>query len=232
MSGASLEDVEKATRKMSVGIAEAAAGSATAQAELAALGLTAERLQGLSPDQQFAAIADTLAMIADPGAKAAAAMNIFGKSGTNLIPMLNGGSKGIADMMKEAEALGLVMSGQDASAAAKLDDVLDQLWGTIESVKNAIGASLAPVLTQLGENFIAGIGIVRNFINDHRELVVQFARITAIVTAVGGSIVAIGGIRFSRRYRIRSTAVMGAITGTVAFIGGALLGLAMTTDRC
>ncbi len=44
-----MEDVEKATRTMGVTLADAAAGSATSEAKLSALGITLAQLRGLSP---------------------------------------------------------------------------------------------------------------------------------------------------------------------------------------
>ncbi len=152
-------------------------------------------------------IADKLAGIADPGAKAAAAMDIFGKSGANLVPLLSGGSKGISDLMAEADALGLVMSGKDAAAAAEFGDALDKLGGVVLSIRNAIGAALAPVLTDIIGKLVSGAASVKAFVDNHRELVVLITKGVVAFTSIGAAIMAIG---------IPIATVGGAVAGLVA----------------
>src|SRR5690606_5551309 len=86
-SGANLETLEAGLRRMQASVLDAAKGSKSAQENLAMLGLTVEQLASLSPDQQFKLLADRLSRIEDPTLKAALAMKIFGKSGTQLLPL-------------------------------------------------------------------------------------------------------------------------------------------------
>src|SRR5690606_7203985 len=136
------------------------------------LGLSVSDLAGLSPDQQFAAIADKIAAIKDPAMRTAAAMDVFGKSGADLIPMMAGGAAGIEQLRQRARDLGLTMSTADANAAAAFNDALGELWSTVKAAGNAIGASLAPVLTNLATQLAEGIGTVSKWISENRGLVV------------------------------------------------------------
>ncbi|MFM7836229.1 MAG: hypothetical protein ACKPJD_30910, partial [Planctomycetaceae bacterium] len=122
LSGSDLETLEGGVRKMQKFLASAAEGSAGATQALAALGLTVAELQGLSPDQQFEKLADRIAKISDPAMRTAAAMEIFGKTGTNLLPLMQNGAAGIQAFRQEAQQLGLVMSTEDAQAAAAFGD--------------------------------------------------------------------------------------------------------------
>ena len=103
----------------------------------------------LSPDQQFKLIADRLSRIEDPTLKAAMAMKVFGKSGTQLLPLMAGGAKGIEELQQRARELGLTISKEDADAATLFGDTLDDLWKSIKAGVFAIGAALAPMLTDL-----------------------------------------------------------------------------------
>jgi len=87
MSGTSMESFEKSVRTMQKTLVAAAGGSAAAVGALRKLGLTAADLDGLSPEQQFKLIADQLSKIEDPAARAVVAMDIFGKSGAELLPI-------------------------------------------------------------------------------------------------------------------------------------------------
>ena len=98
LSGTDMETLEVGIKRMQKMLYQAATGSQTATDALAQLGLTVEDLRGLSPDQQFKLIADKLAAIQSPAVRAALAMQIFGRSGTALLPMMSKGAAGIEAM--------------------------------------------------------------------------------------------------------------------------------------
>ncbi|MFN9365698.1 MAG: hypothetical protein ACK6CE_13000, partial [Planctomycetota bacterium] len=127
-SGSDMETLENSLRKMQKQIAEAAGGSTSAADALGKLGLTVADLTGLSPDEQLKRIGDRLSGIEDPAAKAAVAMEIFGKSGTKLLPLFAGGARGIEELQQQAQELGLTMSTEDAQAAEAFGDTLDVVW--------------------------------------------------------------------------------------------------------
>jgi hypothetical protein len=220
MTGASLEDVEKGIRKMQQNIADAASGSKSAAKALAALGLSAAELAGLSPEQQMQKIADGLARIQDPAMRTAAAMDIFGKSGTSLLPMMADGSAGMAAYAKEAERLGLVMSTEDASAADALGDATDRMRGTLRGLTLQIGAALAPAVTDLANRITACIATVSKFVKEHRNLVVTIAKTAVGLGVAGGAFVGIGMAALMASYVLQGFAAvstaMGSVMGRVA----------------
>src|SRR5579885_1790805 len=121
-SGSDLATLEGGLRKMQKAVVAAANGSDSAVATLSQLGLTAQQLQRLSPDQQFELIADRLAQIQNPAERAALAMELFGKTGTSLLPLMTNGAEGIIALRQQARELGLVMSTEDAQAAEAFGD--------------------------------------------------------------------------------------------------------------
>lgn len=149
MSGTSLEAVEGGLRKMSVKLADAAGGSKTATAAFDAIGVSVSELQGLSPDKQFEVIAEGLANISDPGARAAAAIDIFGKSGADLLPLMKDGAAGIQSFRSEAKKLGRITE-EDARAVDELGDTFANVQTGITNAGLAVAASFAPVLNDLG----------------------------------------------------------------------------------
>jgi hypothetical protein len=193
-SGSSIEDLEKGVRRMQRTIVDAATGMASAKEALEMLGLTAEDLQQLSPEEQFRLIADRLAGIQDPTTKAALAMEIFGRAGTQLLPMLAEGAKGIDRLVAEARRLGLVMSKEDAEAAEKLNDAVDKLGRTLKMGVFRVGAALAPVLTRLGEKFATITARVGAWVDRNRGLVVSVAKVAACVVAGGVAMIVLGTV--------------------------------------
>lgn len=94
-------------------------------------------------------LAGVFITLQDGASKTDAAVQLFGKSGLDLIPFLNQGKEGIAALMTEAERLGLVMSTKDAEAANAFNDQLKRLEGQMRGVTLAVGKELIPTITEL-----------------------------------------------------------------------------------
>ena len=82
---------------------------------------------------------------------------IFGRAGTQLLPMLREGPEGLVAVMEEAKKLGIVMSTEDATAAAKLTDGLTRLGAVVKMMVVRIGGGLAPALTSLSDRIAGGV---------------------------------------------------------------------------
>jgi len=191
-SGADMATLETGLRKMQRTLAEAAGGSDSAQEALSDLGLSVSDLTGLSPDKQFKRFADRIALIQDPAQRATAAIKLFGKSGTQLLPLMSGGAAGIDDLQKQARKLGLTISTEDATAAEQFGDTLDVLWKVVKRGIFAVGAALEPVLSDLAQTIIRNLVTVANWIKQNKELIVTVFKIAAAVLSGGAALVALG----------------------------------------
>ena len=60
-------------------------------------------------------MADKFKAMPDGTKKTALAMDILGKSGKDLIPLLNSGSEGLGEMLAEADSLGITLSTETAA---------------------------------------------------------------------------------------------------------------------
>lgn len=191
-SGTDLESLEKGLRVMQRTVVQAAEGSDAAQEAIGALGLSVEKLRSLSPDEQFAAIADRIAAIADPAERATAAMRIFGRAGAALIPLLAEGATGIAALRQQARDFGISVSGKDAKAAAVLNDTLNLLGRAAKAASFQIGAALAPAVTQLAEQAARIVAGATRWIRANQATVVWMAKAVVVVGALGAALVGLG----------------------------------------
>jgi len=191
-SGAGVEELEKGLRKMQRSISEAADGSKAAEETLVKLGLTTKDIVGLAPEEQFRLLADRLDKIADPTTRAAIAMELFGRSGTALLPMIEGGAAALDKWRVQAERLGVVMSTQDAAAADEFDDAMTDLWTSLKYGSHAVGAALTPMLKTLTERLTAVTAAVRAWIGTNQALVVSAMKVAAGVAAAGVALVGLG----------------------------------------
>jgi len=216
LSGADLETLELGIRKMQRTLADAAQGSKSAQDALALLGLVVADLVTLSPEQQFKLIADRLVKIEDPTTRAAAAMELFGRSGTRLLPMLSGGAAGIEQFQEQARRLGLTISTKDAKAAERFSDILSIMWKVLKQGVFTVGSALVPVLSQAAQWVIRVAIGAAEWIKQNKELIVTIFQVAVGVIAAGAALVILG-------YAITGLAkVMGILVVAVTAMGTAL----------
>lgn len=190
-SDTSLEAVSTSIALMSRKMAEAAEGSDTAAKAFSDLGVSVVNADGsLRPTQEvFDEMIGAFAEMPDGAEKTALAMELFGRSGSHLIPMLNMGAAGLQEYQEKAEGLGLALSKDAAQASADFNDQLTQLSKSFQAGVVQIGTALMPALTSLA-------GVITTVV----EKVVAFARenpgltktLVAIAAAVGGFMVVAG----------------------------------------
>lgn len=101
-------------------------------------GLSVERLTALRPEQQLAAISEAIRGMDSPTQQAAAAMEMLGRSGAQLLPTLKSNMAALAD---EADRLGAVMGDETVAAADALGDAttkLDKAWVGLKDSLTAV----------------------------------------------------------------------------------------------
>lgn len=189
-SGSSLEELEGGLKKQAKFLTEAAQGGKAQNEVLKRMGLTIGQLATMSPEEQFRTISAELAKIQNPTLRAATAMEIFGKSGANLLPMISQ----LGELEERARSLGLVMSSEDAAAADTLGDAWGDLIGMGKMLVFQVGAALAPLLTDLVTSAINLSAGFIGWVKANRETIVTVAKIAAAVAAVGVGLVVLGGI--------------------------------------
>jgi len=192
LAGTDMATFEGSLRKMQRLIVQAAEGSSAAAQTLQQLGFSVSGLVALQPDQQFKAIAESISRIEDPALRTAMAMEIFGKSGTQLMPLLLSGADGIERFQEQARAMGLTVSTVDAQAAAKFGDTLDLLWQVLKKSAFVIGSALAPVLTEIAESFTRIVVAASQWVKQNKSLVVWLFKIAVATVGAGAALVALG----------------------------------------
>ncbi len=97
----------------------------------------------------MADVADKFAAMEDGADKTAIAVQIFGRAGADLIPLLNGGAQGLRDATREAEAFGLIVSTEAGRAAEEFNDNLTRMGRAVSGAAIQLGTDLLPVLNDL-----------------------------------------------------------------------------------
>ena len=193
-SGVSGESFEKGLRKLSTTMLEAATGSEDAARGFSAVGVEFKNQDGTlrATDQVLLDLAERFKAMPDGAEKTALAVQLFGKSGAELIPFLNQGRDGINELAAEMQALGVQMSSETAAQAGNFNDALDKLKLATTSIGNQIIASLLPALNDMAGGMVesAKQGGTLRVILDGVVLVLKTLALGA--ATVGKAFVALG----------------------------------------
>lgn len=218
-SGASLAVLEKGIRTMQRSINDLERGLSTAKDAFGDLGITLSDIVSLNPEEQFKLIAQSISEITDPTKKAALAMQVLGKAGAQLIPLLEGGAEGIEAFTKEAEKLGLVVTGEEAAAAAEFTDEINILTRSFEKLFFNIGNAVLPVFKEL-RNFFQNLTTEAiRFAKQNGPLLQSLLKIALAAIAVGTAIAGFGIAVTSVGIVLSSFAtIIGLVTSSMVFL--------------
>lgn len=149
LSGTDIDTVARSVNLLSKNLAAAADPTSKMGELFAALGVQVKDAAGnlRSADDVLPELADRFKALDNQTTETALAMQLFGKSGAELLEFLNRGSDGINALGDELDTLGGVISTDTAAAAAQFKDELDKLKIAGQGLGLEIAARLLPSLT-------------------------------------------------------------------------------------
>lgn len=156
LAGISFESFTKGLGRSARIVKDAAGGLDSAKRPFEQLDIAIKNTDGTlrSTEAVLGDVADRFSKMANGTAKAALAQEIFGRSGTELIPLLNQGRAGLAEMRAEADKLGLTVSGPAAAAAEQFNDNLTRLGAAFKGVINQGIQPILPLLAQMTDETV------------------------------------------------------------------------------
>lgn len=165
LNGTDVDGVAKALQKLSKGMMEAAStGTGPAAGAFKMLGINVTdasgRLRGA--DQVMLEIADRFQRMPDGATKTALAMQMLGKSGAEMIPMLNQGGEAI-------EKLGVKMSSDFARKADEFHDKTTMLGGAVNGLGIVVADVLLPTLINVADQMIGFAKQVVDYIEKNKS---------------------------------------------------------------
>ncbi len=172
-SDLSLQALATGLARMSRTVSEAQLGMKEYQEILQRAGLVATDATGKmrSMDDMLYDLADKFKGMPDGVEKTALAMDIFGRAGMEMIPLLNLGSAGLKKEREEAERLGLVMSGATAQASEKFNDELTTLNKALLGVTLTIGKELLPIFQKVAEGIVAIVAKFNEWMRQNPQII-------------------------------------------------------------
>ena len=203
-SGTDIEKMQVGMKTMSQQMVASTKQGSEAQKMFQKLGVSVKDSNGnfKSQEQAFEEVIRAFQKMPDGIEKANMAQKLFGKTGSDLRPLLNGVRGDIDELNKKYEQLGLGMSNDAVDASVKLKDTIDTLQRAFSAFGFQIGAELMPTIQSLADELIAhlpqikatltpvleGLGNVVKFVIEH------FKGLVVIGSAVLSTIVAFQAI--------------------------------------
>lgn len=157
-------------------------------------------------DKVLMDLSNKFAGMPDGVQKTALAMEIFGRSGTALIPMLNAGTSGLEKMRQRAVALGLSISADTAKRAEQFNDTITDLAAVGQGAMMRLASAMLPVGQALLNISVAGA----------EAMVDLGSSINSILPYIATATGAIAGFY--------APAILSGIAGTSSALGVGLVG--------
>lgn len=157
LSGVSFEQLQTSSGKLARAMADAADGTGAGADAFKKIGVSATNSDGSlkSVSQVMGEVSDKFAALPNGAQKTALAMDLMGKSGAGMIPLLNGGSAALQELMGEADKLGIVITTETAVAAEQFNDNLSRIGYAAQGLSVGIASALAPSLALASDGFVA-----------------------------------------------------------------------------
>lgn len=164
ITGVEFETITGSLTKLTKSMGAAQKGTGAQADAFAALGVATTDANGNLRDSTvvYSETIAALGGIENPAQRDVLAMQLLGKSATELNPLIDGSAGSLSDLAAQAHAAGAVMSGDMLTGLGGVDDAFDALSAGADAAKNALGLTLMPVLTQLGTE---GSGLLGQFTN-------------------------------------------------------------------
>jgi len=153
-SGIDIEALASGINKMQRAMIEARDGNVALAATFRALGVD---INGGTKEALYA-VATAFESMPDGAQKTALAMQLFGRSGASLIPFLNQGAAGLAEMEELAAKLGLTITEETAASADRFADVLGIMGQQTKGLGNELMRQLLPTLEGLSKLWLDNAG--------------------------------------------------------------------------
>lgn len=186
LADVSNEALATGLKQLSKHMAEAAGGSGEAADAFNAMGISVIDGSGKlrSSGDVLRDIADRFASYKDSAAKTALSLAVLGRAGSDLITLLNGGSKGFDDAGAEAKQFGAIISGETAQAAADFNDQMTRINTALGGFAKQTAADSLPVLTALADSLVN----VAKEGDSSRRLFPELAEVLRTFIIIGGNV--------------------------------------------
>lgn len=150
-SGTTVDSLQMGMKTLLTAMDGVVSGTESNIAQFERLGVTVTDAEGNMRSQEDVMfdVMSALQKMDNQAEKARLANELFGRSGSELMPLLNGEAGSIEAMKEQAHELGLVLGDELVDNGVVLTDTLDQTKRAFSSIVTQLGGALMPILTKV-----------------------------------------------------------------------------------
>lgn len=148
LSGLSASQFNKSIEMFIRRLGELKQGTGEARYGLEALGLTTEELLEMSSEDAFLTVARGIKEMRSQAERAATAYRFFGRSGSQMLNLIQGDLDGVIDRAAE---LGILFDREMAARVEAANDAITRLKESFVGVANTIAIAVAPMVEALAD---------------------------------------------------------------------------------
>ena len=227
-SGTSLEGVSKGLIKLNKAMLDAATGGKASAATFSALRINVKNVDGTlkSADQVMLEVANRFKEMPDGAAKTALALRLFGKSGAELVPLLNMGGDAI-------DKLKVKMTAAFAKRADEYSDKLTALSGKVGALGADLTMALLPALEQITNALTVAVTAfnelpapIKSAAVAAATLAIAWGPLNGLIKSGLGSVAALAnGLEILRYQTALAGGVVPLLTGSLQGLSAAILAI-------
>jgi hypothetical protein len=215
-AGVGFESVVGGMLKMQRSLVDATTKGGELAAVYERLGVNTRELLKLTPDQQLSKLADAFAQIQNPAERTALAMQVFGKGGAEMMPMLAKGGGELAKWAEQADRLGIALSNVEAKTIDDAGDALGVVALAAEGVATQFALAIAPAIIKGSESIV--------------DFIAKSDGFKTAMTATAGAVVSVGEAFGTSRAAAAAfsgigAAILTALVNAANLLRKALLGI-------
>lgn len=163
-SGMSVEQLQMGFKTMVNAVDQAIDGTGKGAESFEKLGISVHDANGQVKDQEtiFNEAVIALQGMEEGTEKAKLANDLFGRSGAEMMPLLNGAAGSVEEMKQKAHELGLVLDDETIDAGVVFTDTMDQAQRSLSTIVTKVGAEVMPIIQTMLEWVIANMPTIQS----------------------------------------------------------------------
>ena len=160
-NGGSAQQLESSINRLNINLLDLQRGTQTAKDNFKDLGLSFSDLQGLDTGDRFRKVVEALKGIKDESLQSGLALKLFGRSGAQILPLLDN----VGALEAEFKKLGLGLSGEQVASAAALTDQFNKVRLVVQKLAASVAGILAPAFELLNNTLVPVLSGLADFVS-------------------------------------------------------------------
>ena len=175
-SGMSVDNLQAGMKSLVGVMDKASEGDDKAISKLEALGIAYQNADGSlrSSEEVMWDTLEALQNVSNETERSRMAVELFGRSGTELAPLLNSGVGSIDEMKQKAHELGLVLEDEVIDSGVSLTDTIDRLKRAFSGIVTRLGATLMPIVEKICNMIIDYMPQIQGLANELAPILIGF----------------------------------------------------------